>query len=187
MISKQLQEAVLKIFQQYGETITVAARESIAYSGKNATGTLSDSFSFEVITEEDKITLEISAEAYLKYIENGRGAGSMPPMDLILKWIRAKGLQAKGIISKVGMRRFKPALIRRNVTVSENRMAFAVARSIQKRGITAKPFFKPLVIALEDQLSRDLDQAVAKAIEKDITDSWNEGPNTDNLTSKINI
>src|SRR5579862_2137524 len=119
MISEGLTNAIIKIFELYGESITEAAKQTLANNKLNATGTLSNSFNYKISNSEGVITLTISAEDYLKYVESGRSPGSMPPIQSIIKWIQAKGIdvpsrkpgtrfggiEAEGVVSKAGVRR----------------------------------------------------------------------------------
>ena len=201
MISKELENAVKEVFETYGELITQGSKKVMELKNKNATGTLSNSFSFNVSGDGNTVTLEINAEEYLKYLENGRQAGKMPPILALVKWIQAKGIEvpsrkpgtrfggieANGVISKSGLKRGKPSIIRRNVKVSNERFAYAIAKSIMKRGIMGAGIIKPVIIEIKDELSNKLIEAVTKSIQEDIRDVWKEGQSTDFLSYTMNF
>jgi len=68
---------------------------------------------------------------YGVYVEFGRRAGSMPPVDALIGWVRRHA--ATGSLPRGGANRQR---------VLYNR-AFALARAIKRRGIPARPFMRP--------------------------------------------
>ena len=199
-LSEKMISAISDVFEAFGEQITTEAKSALEAMKINASNNLSDSFQFKVSSTEAVVTLEIFADSYLQYIENGRQPGKMPPVQSIIKWIEYKGVEsfekpgirrgiidAKGVRASPGMRRGQPAIIRRNVKVSNEKMAFAIAKSIMKRGQQGKQFYKPIIENIADEMSKKLTDAVLKSIEEDYRDVWQEGSNTDFLTYKISF
>lgn len=202
MISKELETVVKEIFEQYGETITNAVKETLAKSNLNATGALSNSVSFKVGSDENSITLEIWAEQYLKFIEEGRASGKMPPVQSIVKWIEAKnidvpsrkpgirfgGIESRGVTSYPGTRRGKAAIIRRNVKMSNLQFGFAIAKNIMRKGQIGKGIIKPIMLTVSEELTKKITEAVKTSIENDIHYAWKEGATIDNIiTYQINF
>ena len=53
----------------------------------NASNTLSDTIKSDVDPDDARLIVSLELEDYWKYVEYGRRAGKMPPIDAIAKWI----------------------------------------------------------------------------------------------------
>ena len=87
---------------------------------------------------------------YAYWVEYGRKAGGMPPVELIAEWVR-----------------------KRHITSDESEIesiAFAIARNIAANGTKAKPFLTP---SYEENKSR-IDEIMQKAI-NEVTNNFNGG------------
>lgn len=72
-----------------------------------------------VTIDENANSISLFLPFYEKFIESGRRAGAkQPPVDVIIKWMRRKGIGGGNL----------------------NRIAFAIARKIGRDGIKARPF-----------------------------------------------
>ncbi len=84
---------------------------------------------------------------YARFVEQGRDPGVMPPVQPILDWIQTgAGVQPQD-------------------DISEEDLAFLIARSISQRGIKPQPFMQP---ALEDnraQAERNINRAIDAALQ----------------------
>lgn len=71
--------------------------------------------------------------------------GKMPPIELILAWIKRKGIRPKG-----------PR--RRGVSreAEQRALAYVIARSIGRRGLFAKPFMYPAYLQEEGNYEREM-------------------------------
>lgn len=201
MISERLTEAIKMIFTEYGEQVVEACKKILADNNVNASGKLSESFDFTIEAEDEKITLNILAEEYLKYMEQGRAAGKLPPVQSIIKWIEYKGIpvpdhkpgvkyggqiNSRGVKSYPGTRRGKPAIIRRNVKVSNEEFAFAIAHSISRVGTKGKGLIKPVMAGFAEPITEAIKEAVSKALTEDFTDILKD-TNINFLTYTINF
>lgn len=89
------------------EGIRQQAVERLQVSGYNATRRLTNSLKTEVSkTGTGGITGELSGLGHWKYVGNGRGPGKRPPVDPLIRWVKAKGLatddkQAVSIASRI--------------------------------------------------------------------------------------
>ena len=90
-------------------------------SDKVASGSLRDSI--EAIPSKDGIFVFMNS--YGKYVNSGRQKGKYVPIKPLEDWIRSRGLQGK---DKNG----KP--------ISNRSFAYAISRTIYKKGIPALPF-----------------------------------------------
>lgn len=77
----------------------------------------------EFVSTED--TLIIKMGDYAQYVDSGRGAGRMPPVADIVDWINRKAIS-----------------VPMGVTVTS--LAYAIAKSISKKGVKPRPFMEAL-------------------------------------------
>ena len=67
--------------------------EFLVVNKRVATGAAVNSFEVDVTeTRKDQMKAELSAVNYINFALNGRGAGAMPPVDAIARWIEVKGI-----------------------------------------------------------------------------------------------
>ena len=112
--------------EQYGEALVIEIVQQLKNAGKEATGKLAKSVSYELIETLDKISVGIKALDYFDVVDGGRRKGAAPPpTGAIIKWINVKGI--KGRNPKTGK------------IQSQKSTAFAIAKGISKNGI--KPTF----------------------------------------------
>lgn len=81
-----------------------------------ATGKWERSLAIEVKLEAGRLIGRVVGEHYTRQLQFGRKPGKMPPVDMIHKWIKAKGIRAL----KDGM--------------TTRRLAWAIAVKIKKKG-----------------------------------------------------
>ena len=79
--------------EQYKEKIVTQLKDRLNQENLVASERLRDSI-YGVVT---KTGINIFAEGYATFVEDGRGAGKMPPRDKILEWVEARGLQSSNI------------------------------------------------------------------------------------------
>ena len=97
------------------------SQDNLLKQGKVDTGTLLKTGNINRSFLDKEI---IYPAKYASNIEYGRNAGSMPPVDPLIKWSRRKlGLKPKEARSR----------------------GWAIAMSIKKRGIQSAPFLRPAV------------------------------------------
>lgn len=87
-------------------------RENLESS--RASGNLQN-FTTEIEIKEGKFSIVFNLEEYWKYVEYGRGAGKMPPIDAIENWIRVKPLVPDSRGGKVPTTRQLAYLIARKI------------------------------------------------------------------------
>lgn len=112
--------------EEYGAAFRNLYQDKVILADKIATGELLNSVSYRVTQDGDAYEVTLSLAEYWKYIETGRPAGGrMPPPSAILSWIMAKPVvprpDDKGRIP------------------TPQQLSWAIAKSIQKRGIPATP------------------------------------------------
>lgn len=110
----------LDILKQIIEKFQDYYKQMIVDSGHNATGHLADSQSFEIDYSNNTWTITLKMADYWKWLEYGRRPGKMPPVDKILEWINVRKV-----------------LPRNNKKLPQKSLAFAISKSISKKGLPA--------------------------------------------------
>ena len=125
-ISTEIKQALTEIGSYISEDIRRRLREE---KGDTA---VEQTIEFHV----EGLTVSVSAEDYLKYIDQGRAPGTFPPVSAIESWIERKGIQPRDM----GL----PA-------PTTNQLAFLIGRSISENGIEPANVIQP-----EDHVITDL-------------------------------
>ena len=108
--------------EQLGEDLVKALREELLMQGHKATGKLSESFKSKVSMSGDSIILTIEGEDYGKYVDSGRRAGKMPPIQAIFNWVKTKGIAS--------------------ADKKARSIAFAIATAIAREGIPTRGAYR---------------------------------------------
>ena len=105
-------------WQSICDLLVQKIREKIAEQDHNATGALSASVEAQAKELGDRWVVEVRANHYGRYVNNGRRIGSMPPVEAIYEWLKVRNIGVE---------------LQRE---SERRgLAFAIAKSIRDKGI----------------------------------------------------
>lgn len=128
-----------RVLDEYGQETVLTMQNILIAAGKDATGTLINSISYEILYDGAMLTLEFDMADYGIYVDQGRRPGKMPPISNIADWCRVKGIPQTA--------------------------AFPIARKIGKEGIPATPFFSSTVESTRDTLVQELAIAGAKDVQ----------------------
>lgn len=143
--------------EQYKEKIVTQLKDRLNQENLVASERLRDSI-YGVVT---KTGINIFAEGYATFVEDGRGAGKMPPRDKILEWVEARGLQSSNIKYK-RTNRLKD-------------IAWMIAKSIAEKGTIKRYNYQGSKFI--DFVSKNIMASLTKDIEtsylKDINDQIN--------------
>jgi len=125
-MAKSKFDALRGAMSKYGEALCLEIVLQLKDAGKDATGALAKSISYELIETLDTIAVGIRAEKYLSVVDGGRRKGAKaPPSDAILKWMQVKGIKGRNRTT--------------GKFIKQKSAAFLIARSIGRNGI--KPTF----------------------------------------------
>jgi hypothetical protein len=151
-----MDEGVKKILVQFAEDTIKAVKLALVAKSVNASGKLSDSLRYEL--DEEGLSIFITGYGY--FVEYGRKPGGLVPVASIRKWIDTKGIVPKGKISK-------------------DSLAWAIAKSIEKKGtltyiskqpkgilseVTSQANKKRLIGELMPGLVRELTSDILKSV-----------------------
>jgi hypothetical protein len=90
----------------------------------------------------NQILLTVEGENYYKFVEDGRRAGGMPPLNKIKIWCRQKGIPEKA--------------------------AFPIARKIGKFGISASPLLQNILSGRQLEFQKEVEQGWKIVIETNL-------------------
>ena len=140
-----------KALEKFGKYLVKESRKNLTRKNKNNTKRLYDSLDYEVKVMPNSMTFDFLMEEYGEWVDKGRKAGKMPPQKEILKWVSQRRIQFRD-----NRGRFK----------TYESTAWAIAKSIKKRGIPAtnfysRPFnlgFKKLPTAVQEAYALDVEE-----------------------------
>ncbi len=143
---RNLQNALDKIGQEYVNSL----KEELRLAGKDNTGELINSISYEVVNTARGYEIIIKAADYLNFVDQGRRPGKQPPTRDIVKWAQQKGIKFKGS--------------------TPEQTGYVIARSIGKKGI--KP--TNVIQKAKDDVIRQQEQYIQDALNLDIQELLND-------------
>lgn len=131
------------VLERYAEAWIKNAEANLMKNDSNASGALQRSMILdEIVIDDKRMSVTIELEDYWYYVEHGRGAGKMPPIEPIVNWIESKPVPPKV----------------EGLTVRQR--AFAIARSIGENGTKPRPFFEKATKQTYSQFKEDIAEAV---------------------------
>jgi len=140
-----------KALEKFGKYLVKESRKNLTRKNKNNTKRLYDSLDYEIKVMPNSMSFDFVMEEYGEWVDKGRKKGKMPPQKEIFKWVQKKGIQFRDNRGK-----FK----------TYESTAWAIAKSIKKRGIPAtdfysRPFnlgFKKLPTAVQEAYALDVEE-----------------------------
>lgn len=145
----QMQKACDEALSKGAMKIIAESQRNLRNNGTNTTGLLSNSGKAEKLGVNDYEVGFFSQEeghGYAEYVEYGRKSGRMPPPKILTAWVR----------KKLRVRKLKDA----------ERVAFAVARKIARKGTKAQPYFSPAVESQKKAILEEIQAAAKRIIER---------------------
>lgn len=121
-------------------------------------GELYRTISYSVSTGTGGWVISVSLADYWKYVEYGRRPGKMPPVSAIENWINVKQIIPHSMTLKSG----KPVI----PTIPQ--LSFLIARSIGRRGIQPRPFFKQSFETAKREFLHIIEEAVLADIKESL-------------------
>ncbi len=135
-----LESVALEALNKRGKTFIIRIKQELRSAGKSATGSLITNTEGNTSISAGRVIFEASAPEHYVFVDKGRRPGAkMPPVKPIQEWIKRKGLDLN---------------------------AFAVAKSISKKGIKATNIYTSAISRFKEGL--DLDNVLSKEITKEL-------------------
>lgn len=131
-----LEQVALEALNRRGTTFIIRIKQELKASGKSATGSLIQNTTGSARIEGTRVVFEALAPEHYVFVDKGRRPGAKaPPIKAIKRWISQKGLDLN---------------------------AYAVAKSISKKGIKATNIYTGAIrdfkreLSFETELSREI-------------------------------
>jgi len=145
--------------EKFGKYLVTESRKNLTRKNKNNTRKLYDSLRYEVDVTANAMNFDFIMEEYGEWVDKGRKKGKQPPQSAILKWVEERRIQFRDNRGK-----FK----------TYESTAWAIAKSIKKRGIPATDFYsRPFNLGYA-KLPNDVVMAYALDIQEFLEFSINE-------------
>lgn len=156
-VKKILHDMARDLTQEYQNRL-VNGNKASNYQVINASGNLYNSVNFVVNIDSNNMGYELEFKAldYWQYIEYGRRAGGkMPNITAIMEWIKIKPIypRQQNLTTKL------------DIVKAQKQMAFAIAKSIQNRGITPKPILQSTVDSILNEYRDRIQKSMAKDVQ----------------------
>jgi hypothetical protein len=135
----------------YGMRIVARAKEILRDKGNIATGLLRNSG--RTVEQGDGTVDAGFYAAYAAYVEYGRKAGGMPPVDDIYQWIRKKRIRP----SSGG---------KGDMATRQRSLAWAIAKHVKRNGTKAHPFLKPAYEQYRMAIDKFMQTKVNEAVDR---------------------
>ena len=174
-------KAVENYLKSFGKYVVQQARSNLTKAKKNVDKKLYNSINFKLVTDGDNLTLQFSMLDYGQFVDKGVSGNKKiqsyttwdkrkvespfkyrskgPPIDIISKWIKKRGIAPKGL----GRGRSK------NTGQYISAFAYLISRKIKRDGIKSLSFFqRPLGLGME-KFGSELLQAVKQDVLNGLT------------------
>lgn len=106
---------------------------------------------------------------YAYFVEYGRRAGKMPPVEMLMEWLRKRTRKSKALRSAVnileGRRKRREAAYTKDDLLRS--AAWGLARHIAKKGTRPHPFFGPAVEENKNAVNEYIAEEVEKETKRD--------------------
>ena len=144
---------VQAVMEEMAIAIRNEYQDNLIRNDRIASGNLLNNIEYEITRGDFTYTIYVKMRDYWYYVENGRKAGKMPPIDNILNWIRVK-----------------PVLPRPNAEgklPTPQQLAFLIARKIGEEGTEGTQDLRKATDTIwdtfEDRLYEAIDEDVDAA------------------------
>ena len=109
---------------------------------------------------------EGSKSGYAYYVEYGRRSGKMPPVEMLMEWMRKKTTHSKAL--KSALIHIEGRRVRRTKAYTKDDLlrsaAWGLAKWIAKKGTKPHPFFAPAI----EKNKKQVNDAITMAIQSEI-------------------
>lgn len=139
-----------KALNEIGRDLVKELTNQLIKADKSATGNLINSLDYQVVETIDGFFINLLASPYLKYVDEGRRPGKMPPPNKLINWIDQKSIRFTN---------------KRGKLISKESTAFLIARSIGKKGIKPTHVIQKSIDSIYSNKMKLIEQAAIEDIE----------------------
>lgn len=167
-----LTEAGRKGLRQAGMNIIADAKNNLRNNGSVASGMLRASGKVQSV-EGDKDSIDVgffskdSKGGYAYFVEYGRRSGKMPPVDMLMEWLRKKSSNRRSKSALESAVAFaNSGKVKKAKTVNDllRSAAWGLAKKIAKEGTRPHPFFAPAV----EKNKADIENAISNSVKEEL-------------------
>lgn len=168
---KAVTQAAFEGLKRAGMNIIADAKENLKANGSIATGMLRKSGKVQKV-EGEKNTIDAGffvqhkEEGYAYFVEYGRRAGKMPPVEMLMEWMRKKTSKSSAL--KSALVHIEGRRVRRKSAYTKDDLlrsaAWGLAKWIAKKGTQPHPFFAPAV----EKHKTSIENVVANEVKQEI-------------------
>lgn len=144
----KLQEVLNEYIKEVGELYKTKLRNY----GKDASGELIRSVSFNVVKDGNEYVGELSLADYWKYVEFGTEP-HFPPVDSILKWIQKKPIIPKEV---------------NGIKPTNDQLAYLIGRKISEDGIQGVNALEQTIEEVNEKYASLISDAVSDDLENEL-------------------
>ena len=152
------------IVKQWGDETVKLLKQYHIEAGQKASGNAEKEFKDEISTTDKDINLTILGSDYVEFLDRGRGGGKQTPVDVLLAWMKTKGV-AQGLSEK-GQRGVAFAIAR--VHAGNTSDPSKVGSWQHRKGTTYKGFANPVSKAVEQSRINALSKLVEDNLIKEV-------------------
>lgn len=147
---------IKKAMQEVGVDTVQTMQDILTRKNAVATGTLRDTLRAQTVEDQEgNLDTQITGPDYAIFVDKGRRAGDrMPPVQAIKDWINTRKIRVAGR--------------------STEQLAWAMAKSIAKKGIRARPFIAPSLENVTNTGLQKIETAAAIDINNNIQTQLDE-------------
>lgn len=168
---KAATKAAMEGLKRAGMNIIADAKENLRGNHSVVTGQLRASGKVQKV-EGEKQSLDVGFFAkgkdtgYAYFVEYGRRAGKMPPVDMLMEWMRKRTSKSSAL--KSALAHIEGRRVRRESAYTKDYLlrsaAWALAKWIAKHGTRPHPFFTPAV----EKNEASVENVVANEVNKEL-------------------
>lgn len=145
-----------KVLNDFGKYLVEEYKDALILNNVNASDNLYNSVRYILEANDKSISVSLNLADYYIYVENGRRAGKMPPIDKIERWIEVKPVLPT------------PSNNGRIPTVRQ--LAYLISRKIGLEGIKPKPLLQQSITNVWDVFEEYISEAITKDVENNINE-----------------
>jgi hypothetical protein len=119
-------ENTQKALNKFGKYLVKESRKNLTRKKKNVTNSLYDSLDYDIKAMPNSFEFDFLMNEYGEWVDKGRKAGKNPPFSPLRKWVEDRRIQFRSNKGKFQ---------------SYDQTAWAIVKSIGKKGIPASNFY----------------------------------------------
>ena len=119
-------ENTKRVLDKFGKYLVKESRKNLTQKKKNVTNSLYESLDYDVKAMPNSFEFDFLMNEYGEWVDKGRKAGKNPPFSPLRKWVQDRRIQFRSNKGKFQ---------------SYDQTAWAIVKSIGKKGIPASNFY----------------------------------------------